>query len=167
MFPGYSIIRRDRAASTQGQRVRGGGVAIIHREDIQCQVLQTPATSMLETLWLSVSWRGGRPAIVGVVYRPPNGSVCQAVDELQEQLREILGRNKPTKRLKINILNTQASDTRRYETALSELNLTQLINQPTHLLSSPSALDHVITNVPSPERCSATRSLNLGCTRHT
>ena len=152
VFPGYAMVRRDRAASTQDQRVRGGGVAIIHRDNIHCQVLQTPATSLLETLWLSVSWRGGRPAIVGVVYRPPAGSVSQAVDELQEQLREILSRDKPTYLLgdiNINILNTLASETRRYETALSELNLTQLINQPTHLLPTPTALDHIITNIPS------------------
>ena len=155
VFPGYAMVRRDRAESTDGQRVRGGGVAVIHREEIHCQMLQTPTTSLLETLWVSVSVRGGRPAIVGVAYRPPAGSVCQAVDELQEQLRDVLARGKPTYLLgdiNINVLNTQASDTRRYEAALSELNVTQLVYEPTHLLPSPSALDHVIiiTNVPSP-----------------
>ena len=152
LFPGYAMVRRDRAVSTQGQRDRGGGVAIIHRDSIHCQVLETPATSLLETLWLSVTWRGGRPAIVGVAYRPPTGSVCQAVDELQEQLLEILAKGKPTFLLgdmNINVLNTLASDTRRYETILSELNLTQLVDQPTHLLPTPTALDHIITNIPS------------------
>ena len=96
VFPGYAMVRRDRAESTDGQRVRGGGVAVIHREELHCQVLQTPPTSLLETLWVSVSVRGGRPAIVGVTYRPPAGSASQAVDELQEQLRDILARGKPT-----------------------------------------------------------------------
>ena len=87
VFPSYAMVRRDRASSTKGQRVRGGRVAILHRNSIQCQVLKTPETRLLETPWLSVTWRGGRPAILGVIYRPPDGSVCQAVEELQEQLR--------------------------------------------------------------------------------
>ena len=152
VFPGYVMVRKDRAVSSQGHRVRGGGVAIIHREEISCQVLQTPATSLLETLWLSVCWRGGRPAIVGVIYRPPTGSVSQAVEELQEQLQEILIRAKPVVLLgdvNINILDTQSLDTRRYLTCLSELNLNQLIKQPTHLFPTPTALDHAVTNVPS------------------
>ena len=153
VFPGYVMLRRDRASSTHGQRVRGGGVAIIHRDNIQCQVIQTPETRLLETLWLSVTWRGGRPAVVGVAYRPPSGSVCQAVEELQEQLREVLLRNRPVfllGDLNINVLNSQAADVRRYQTALAELSLTQLIDRPTHLLPTPTALDHVITNVKVP-----------------
>ena len=152
VFPGYVMVRRDRAESTEGQRVRGGGVAVIHREEMHCQVLSTPVTSLLETLWVSVSWRGGRPAIIGVAYRPPAGSVSQAVDELQEQLRDVLARGKPTYLLgdlNIDVLNAQSSDTRRYKAALSELNVAQLIDQPTHLRPNPSALDHIITNITS------------------
>ena len=152
VFPGYVMVRRDRAESTEGQRVRGGGVAVIHREEMHCQVLSTPMTSLLETLWVSVSWRGGRPAIIGVAYRPPAGSVSQAVDELQEQLRDVLARGKPTYLLgdlNIDVLNAQSSDTRRYKAALSEPNVAQLIDQPTHLRPNPSALDHIITNITS------------------
>ena len=150
VFPGYTVVRRDRAKSTHGRQVRGGGVAVIHRNDIQCQVLQTPETRLLEILWLSVTWRGARPAIIGVAYRPPAGSVCQAVEELQEQLREVLLKGKPMfllGDLNVNILNEQDADARRYNAALDELNLVQLIDEPTHLLPTPAALDHVVTNV--------------------
>ena len=153
VFPGYAMVRRDRASSAPGQRVRGGGVAILHRDSIQCQVLQTPETRLLETLWLSVTWRGGRPAVVGVVYRPPAGSVCQAVEELQEQLREVLLRDRPVFLLgdiNINVLNAQSVDAKRYQAALAELNMTQLIDRPTHPLPTPAALDHVVTNVKIP-----------------
>ncbi|KAF0299077.1 RNA-binding protein Raly [Amphibalanus amphitrite] len=51
--------------------------------------------------------------------------------------------------LNIDVLNAQSSDTRRYKTALSELNVTQLIDRPTHLRPNPSALDHIITNISS------------------
>ena len=70
--------------------------------------------------------------------------------ELQEQLRDVLARGKPTYLLgdlNIDVLNAQSSDTRRYKTALSELNVTQLIDRPTHLRPNPSALDHIITNM--------------------
>ncbi|KAF0299165.1 hypothetical protein FJT64_003567 [Amphibalanus amphitrite] len=147
------MVRRDRASSTNGQRVRGGGVAILHRNSIQCQALKTPETRLLETLWLSVTWRGGRPAIVGVIYRPPDGSVCHAVEELQEQLREVLLRNRPVFLLgdiNINVLNTQSADVRRYQAALAELNMTQLIDRPTHPLPTPAALDHIVTNIKIP-----------------
>ena len=152
-FPGYAMVRRDRATSTQGERVRGGGVAIIHRDSIQCQVLQTPETRLLETLWLSVTWRGGRPAVVGVAYRPPAGSVCQAIEELREQLQEVLLRERPVFLLgdmNINVLNTQGADVKRYQAALAELSVTQPIDRPTHLLPTPTSLDHIITNVKSP-----------------
>ena len=124
-------------------------MAIIHGQEIHCQVLQAPAMTLLEALWLSATWRGGRPAISSASpYRPPAGSVSQAVEELQEQLRDVLTRDRPVFLLgdmNINVLNAQSTDTRHYEAALSELSLTQLINQPTHLLPTPTLLDHVIT----------------------
>ena len=45
-FPGYSVVRRDRA-----QRRPGGGVAIIYRSEITVKALTMPASGPLETLW--------------------------------------------------------------------------------------------------------------------
>ena len=48
-FPGYCILRQDREC------LRGGGVAILHREEMQVQQLAMPAVGPLGTLWVSVS----------------------------------------------------------------------------------------------------------------
>ena len=154
VFPGYNIVRRDRPPSSSGHQSRGGGVAIILRQDIQYQMMNTATADQLEALWLSVSWPGGRPSVVGAIYRPPAGSVRRAVDQMQEQLRTALATQKPLLLLgdiNINVLDSTSPATRHYYTALAELNLVQLVQKPTHLHPSPTYLDHVITNIdPAP-----------------
>ena len=80
VFPGYRIMRRDRVAR------RGGGVAILHRSQMQLQELVMPTDGPLETLWASATWPGGQPTTVGVVYRPPDSPVAPSPDHLQSQL---------------------------------------------------------------------------------
>ena len=109
-----------------------------------------PNTELLETLWLSISWPGGRPSVLGAIYRPPAGPVRRAVDQLQEQLRELLIAQKPLLLLgdtNINMLDNTSPDTRHYRNALAELNLAQLVQEPTHLHPIPTCLDHIITNI--------------------
>ena len=149
-FPGYNVLRRDRA-----QR-RGGGVAIIHRTEITAKVLKMPASGPLETLWAVATWPGGRPTTVGVIYRPPNSGVAASLDHLEEQLRKATGAGRPLFTLgdfNFNVLDAAAPGTRRYLDLISELNLAQLIDGPTHLHPTPTALDHIITNHmhPAPE----------------
>lgn len=52
-----------------------------------------------------------------------------------------------------NVMDTSSSQVRRYSDIISELNMVQLVTSPTHLSPTPSALDHVITNMrePAPE----------------
>ena len=90
-IPGYQVIRRDRVRLPGGPS-RRGGVAIILREGMQHRTLDMPEADLIETLWLSVTWPGGRPSVIGVAYRPPAGPVNQAVDQLQEQLQTVLTR---------------------------------------------------------------------------
>ena len=104
----------------------------------------------------AISWPGGRPTVIciGAIYRLPAGSAHRAVEQLQEQLRTALTTHKPLLLLgdiNINVLDTTSAATRHYYTALAELNLVQLIQEPTHLHPTPTCLDHVITNInPTP-----------------
>ena len=149
-FPGYSVLRRDRT------RRRGGGVAIIHRTEMAVKVLKMPASGPLETLWAVATWPGGLPITVGVIYRPPNSAVAAGLDHLETQLRRAAGAGRPLFALgdlNFNVLDAASPGTHRYLELINELNLTQLIDGPTHLHPTPSALDHIITNRmdPAPE----------------
>ena len=77
----------------------------------------------------------------------------QAVDQLQEQLQTVLTHGKPVLLLgdiNINVLNPDSTATRYYNSCLAELGLVQLVRQPTHLHPTPTALDHIITNIDPP-----------------
>ena len=147
VFPGYGIVRRDRDGR------RGGGVAIVHRVEMKLDRLTLPPDGPLETLWVSVSWRGGRPTTVGVIYRPPDSPVTPSLEHLHNQLRESAGAGRPVFLLgdtNFDVLNTTSSITRRYTDMLSELSMTQLVDGATHLHPTPTALDHAITNLQDP-----------------
>ena len=155
VFPGYTIARKDRPSqSGPGQRgtARGGGVAVIYRQDLTASVLPIPTAGPCETLWLNISGGGRRSATVGVVYRAPSTAVASAIGDLHDQLRYALGYGKPVYCLgdtNINLLRQDAPGVRQYKTALDELGLTQLVNEPTHLEPSLSLIDHIISNVPN------------------
>ena len=142
-FPGYDILRRDRDGR------RGGGVAILHRSEMRVAELAMPPSGPLETLWVSVMWRGGVPATIGVAYRPPDRPVASSLEYLEEQLGAALCTNRPVYLLgdiNLNVLDTDTSPVQRYLNIINELNMTQLVESPTHLHPTPAALDHVITD---------------------
>ncbi|KAF0309111.1 hypothetical protein FJT64_019712 [Amphibalanus amphitrite] len=111
--------------------------------------LEMPPNGPLETLWLSAAWRGGTPSTIGVVYRPPDSPVAGSIEHLEEQLRAAQCTGKPVLLLgdiNFNVLDSESSPVRRYLAMLHELNMTQLVKNPTHLHPSPAALDHVVTD---------------------
>ena len=154
IFPGYRIERRDRPSPPSGGRRsagRGGGVAVIYREELTAAVLPIPSAGPCETLWLGISGGGRRSATVGVVYRPPSSPVAGAVDDLHDQLLAARGYGKPVFCLgdtNINLLRPDGPGVRQYRAALHELDLTHLVTEPTHLEPTGSLIDHIITDVP-------------------
>ena len=51
----------------------------------------------------------------------------------------------------MDVLATYPPDTHYYNRTLEELSVVQLIQKPTQLLPTPTALDHIITNIdPAP-----------------
>ena len=153
LFPGFKVHRFDRRNPRRGKRVaRGGGVAIVLREELSATRLDiTPdPTGRLETLWLSVSGRGTRSAVVGVAYRPPDSPADAPID-LRGQLEEAVCRDKPLFLLgdfNLDLSDPSKSGVRQYTTLLHDLGLHQLIHEPTHPAVVPSLIDHIVTNVP-------------------
>ena len=112
VFPGYSVLRRDRRGR------RGGGVAILHRSEMNVTQLTMPPDGPLETLWVSATWRGGRPTTVGVVYRPPDRPVKSSLEHLHDQLSAALCAGRPVILLgdvNLDVLNhTSGAQVRRH-----------------------------------------------------
>ena len=152
LFAGYKIHREDRKAAKRGQqRARGGGVAIILRDDITASRLKMPPpqNSRLESLWLTVAVPGGRSAILGAAYRPPGEPVTHDIDALRQQLLDVTGQGKPIFLLgdfNVDLTRPDKPQVAQYITMLQELKLVQLVQDPTHPGVNPSLIDHAITN---------------------
>ena len=123
---------------------------MIYREELTAAVLPIPSAGPCETLWLSISGGGRRSATVGVVYRPPSSPAVGAVDDLHDQLRAARGYGNPVfclGDLNINLLRPDGPGVRQYQAALHELDLVQLVTEPTHLEPTRSIIDHIITDI--------------------
>ena len=87
--------------------------------------------------------------MVGAVYRPPDGRLSQELDELRSQLLDVIGAGKPIYLLgdlNVDLLRPEKTETVQYSALLTDLNLVQLVSQPTHPGSTPSLIDHIVTN---------------------
>ena len=144
-FPGYVISRKDRPIKKSG-----GGVAIIHRNNMNVERLRVPvAKSTLESMWLQVISKS--PIIVGVVYRPPSGQPTPAIEDMHSQLTHVRARDQPIYLLgdtNFDVTRPDKPGVTSYLQQLSDLSLKQLITEPTHPGLNPSLIDHMITNRP-------------------
>ena len=154
VFPGYDIHRNDRSTSrTTGTRSgppRGGGVAIITADRLRVVRLKMSMTEpTVESLWLSVSGPGRSTAVVGAIYRPPGAPTSRIIDSLRAELQGAVATGKPVFVLgdfNIDLLKSNGPGVRIFNTALNDLNLHQLVDQPTHLHPTPTLLDLILTS---------------------
>ena len=117
--------------------MRGGGVAILTRNHLRVTRIELGGSdSSLESLWLSVTGPGRRTVVVGAIYRPPAAPAARGLELIQEQFQSAAATCKPVIVLgdfNINMLETEAPNTRRLSTVLNDLGLRQLVKQATHL----------------------------------
>ena len=144
VFPGYSVVRRDRRGRS------GGGVAILHRSNLSAELLTVPsAGSALESLWIQLT--GRRQIIVGAIYRPPSGPVAPVIDDMHDQFAYVISKLKPVYIFgdtNFDITQPAKTGVKEYLRLLSDLSLHQLIKSPTRPGPNPSLIDHLITNRP-------------------
>ena len=149
-FSGYTLHRADRSAPRKSSTViRGGGVAILTSDAVKTEHLNIRATDpAIDSLWLMATYRG-RSAVVGVLYRPPDSPLTRFISSLHDQLLEASATGRPLflfGDMNIDVSRPDSSGVAAYSTMLSELNLCQLVREPTHLRPTPTILDHIITN---------------------
>ena len=155
IFPGFNITRCDRATPARSRKTqRGGGVAILTREELRVVKLDLGgAAPEVESLWISATGAGRRTVIVGVFYRPPGESVSKGLEMIEEQFRTATTYNQPIIVLgdfNVNLLGIETLESRKLRNILDDLNLKQLVDQPTHMHPTPTLLDLIITNIDIP-----------------
>ena len=87
--------------------------------------------------------------MIGAIYRPPDGRLSHDIDALRQQLLDVLGTDKPVYflgDLNIDLLSPENPEAVQYLALLTDMSLVQLVNQPTHPGSTPSQIDHIVTN---------------------
>ena len=67
--PGYTCYRRDRNMG------RGGGVALLVRNEIQSLARGDLGSGEVESVWIELRNSKGKKTLMGIVYRPPNSSM--------------------------------------------------------------------------------------------
>jgi len=137
---GYNIYRKDRDS-------RGGGVLLALRDHITCSQLPSPPDIEIITVLISTS----NPFIISVVYIPPNSS-----DAYHEMLHNYLTSLviEPSPIILLGDFNLPDVEWATYSGSslrsnqfcdlLFQLNLSQLVNEPTH--NKGNILDLIITN---------------------
>ena len=89
------------------------------------------------------------------MYRPPASSIPGALELIDQQLSDAVSTGKPViimGDLNINLLQPTGPGVRGLQRILSDLGLSQLVREPTHLHPTPTMLDLVMTNLTdSPE----------------
>ncbi|KAF0306145.1 hypothetical protein FJT64_022284 [Amphibalanus amphitrite] len=92
---GYRLFRRDRPVSSSLPRGRGG-VAVLVRDSLSCELLPTPVTgvagSNLEIIWVLVRTSKHQTVLVASAYRVPHNTARQLttdLDDLECQLQHM------------------------------------------------------------------------------
>uniref|UniRef100_UPI00398EB4CB uncharacterized protein isoform X1 n=1 Tax=Pristiophorus japonicus TaxID=55135 RepID=UPI00398EB4CB len=79
---GYSTFRKD------GQRGKGGGVALLVKEEINAIVRKDIGLDDVESVWVELRNAKGQKTLVGVVYRPSNSS-SEIGDSIKQEIRDV------------------------------------------------------------------------------
>ena len=151
IFPGFTVTRCDRTGPPRSRTPRGGGVAILTREHLRTTKLDIGgADTAVKSLWLSVTGAGRRTVIVGAIYRPPGSSTARGLELIEEQLRAAVATCKPVVVLgdfNFDMVDDAKPGTRDFKRIISDQNLTQLVDKPTHIHPTPTLLDLILTNL--------------------
>ena len=149
---GYKIIRKDRSDSFKQKygRNRGGGVAIIYKENIKIEKIKYATEEVEEILWCHVKTR--ESFMLGVVYRAEYTDVIDDQEKeckLEENIRKV--RELSSKVLlmgdfNIDLLDSNSRNTELLKGIYETYGLKQHISKPTRInksTSKPTLIDHI------------------------
>ena len=139
--PNFNLHRRDRL-----ERHGGGLLTYIH-SSLNCSVLTELEPILPETLTFKISQHTAKPFITSVIYRPPN-SPASWFDQFTlfiSKCKEICDDVIIMGDFNINLNKPH----NKWSTVVNQLNLLQLIQQPTRVqANSQSLIDHIYVTKP-------------------
>ena len=149
---GYKIIRKDRSESFKQKygRNRGGGVAILYKENLKVEMNKYTTDPTEEILWCQVKCKDS--FMLGVVYRAEYTDILQEDGEeckLEENIRKVTELSSKvivTGDFNIDISDDAHKNTQSLKLIYGAHGLKQHINKPTRIdkqTSKPTIIDHV------------------------
>ena len=114
--------------------MRGGGLAIICRNDFSLNEKALPIFAAFEQTTLTVTCKGALVFTVSVIYRPPASSLSTFMLEFDDFLERMCTSNKHliVGDFNIRIDNTNECYVKRFLDLLSQYGLSQYVQDPTH-----------------------------------
>ena len=161
-IPGYNIIRRDRNR-------RGGGVAILVKNNYSYIVRNDLLTNDLEAICIELTLRVSRPILILNWYRPPD-SEAQVFDWFEEFLQKAEAENKELIILgDLNCdlyANMPNSNTKKLVELINAYQLKQLIKEPTRVTANTRTLIDVIITQLGNTNVTASGVVHIGISDH-
>jgi len=149
--PGYSVIHQHRGAYHDK---RGGGIAFVHRNNIQCEIFPTskiapPQTTYheFESLIIKIT-NTSQPITIAIIYRPPDTNITNFITELANFIDNLSHHQNILICGDFNASNSPHSINDKLQNLIDELNLTQHIKSSTHV--SNHILDLLISRNNTP-----------------
>ena len=151
---GYSFVRADR---TDAAGKHDGGEVLVYynsRYEVKLYENGVNCSSHVDTAWMSIKLKNTRDIMLCSLYRPPDGNIDSCLREIADQVEDIgVPQNEDITLIgdcNVNLLNNNATK-RNFVNAMKNMNLTQLIDKPTHITANTERLiDHVWTNNAEP-----------------
>ena len=145
----YNHWRYDRQAMRpNGKPKQGGGLCIYVHEKYDVTKISDDQASIscedIELFWLQINIKQTRPIILGALYRPPNGNLCNALEVVSDKL-DILSRLKNPDIFLLGDFNLNYSDKnsvgyKRLKLLEREFSLSQHISEQTRVTSNTKTL---------------------------
>ena len=94
---GFSLFRLDREngniTTKKGRPKRGGGLIVYIKNELSkfAEIVDelSTVTVNVEQLWVSINKPNTRKQIIANIYRPPNGKLPEAIDELSKSMEKV------------------------------------------------------------------------------
>ena len=152
--PGYQIIRLDRSETfkeTYGKPGHGGGIAVLHKNNLQVDKIDLIKNEFEEILWLKI--KGKKPLLLGTVYIT---DYCNMLNDksgeskLEKHLIAAVSKNSEICLLgDFNKDLLKKDKSKKLKTLFKNYNFKQLITEATRInpdTQKGSIIDHIWTN---------------------
>ena len=172
-IPGYNFIRADRETKKgDGNTKKGGGLGVYYTDKLEMDPNKFKqlniSNQVVEAQWLVLSRPNTKKILIGNIYRPPNGSIEEAFEQIGDKLDQMEDLNKYETLLigdfNADYLNKKGQPYKQIKKFEAEHQVQQLIQEPTRYTSKgQTAIDLAFSNI---KHCNQAGVLNYNISDH-